>query len=140
MAYYRAQLDVRRPIDEVFAYLADFSNTQEWDPGVVSAKKRGGGPVTVGTQFEVVSKFLGQELPLDYQIVQYDPPNRLVLEAENDNLRSVDTVTFEKTARALASPTMRTSRSRASATRVTSRSTSLSSGSVAAPSRACEPR
>jgi carbon monoxide dehydrogenase subunit G len=99
MAYYRARLDVRCPIDEVFADLADFSNTQEWDPGVVSAKKCGDGTVTKGTRFEVVSKFLGQELPLDYQIVQYDPPNRVVLEAENDNLRSVDTITFEETAR-----------------------------------------
>ena len=99
MAYYRARLDVRRPIDEVFAYLADFSNTEEWDPGVVSAKKYGGGTVTTGTRFKVVSKFLGQELPLDYQIVQYDPPSRVVLEAENENLRSVDTITFEKTAR-----------------------------------------
>ena len=63
MAYYRAQLDVRRPIDEVFAYLADFSNTEEWDPGVISAKKRGEGPVAVGTEFKVVSRFLGQELP-----------------------------------------------------------------------------
>ena len=99
MAYYRAQLDVRRPIDEVFAYLADFSNTEEWDPGIISAKKRGKGPVAVGTEFKVVSKFLGQELPLAYRVVQYDPPNRIVLEAENDNLRSVDTITFEKTAR-----------------------------------------
>ena len=99
MAYYRAQLAVRRPVDEVFGYLADFSNTEKWDPGVVSAKKRGDGPVTMGTQFEVVSKFLGRALLLDYQIVQYDPPSRVVLEAENDNLRSVDTITFEKTAR-----------------------------------------
>ena len=53
----------------------------------------------MSTKFKVVSKFLGQELPLDYQIVQYDPPSRVVLEAENDNLRSVDTITFEKTAR-----------------------------------------
>ena len=98
MAYYRAQLDVRHPIDEVFAYLADFSNTEKWDPGVVSAKRRGGGPVSLGTRFKVVSKFLGQELPLDYRIVQYDPPSRVVLEAENENLRLVDTITFEKTA------------------------------------------
>ena len=99
MAYYRAQLEVRTPIDEVFAFLADFSNTEKWDPGVVSAKKRGGGPVALGTRFKVVSKFLGQELPLAYRVVQYDPPSRIVLEAENDNLRSVDTITFEKTAR-----------------------------------------
>ncbi len=99
MAYYRALIDVRRPIDEVFAYLADFSNTEKWDPGVVSAKKRGDGPVTMGTQFQVVSKFLGRALLLDYQIVQYDPPSRVVLESENDNLRSVDTITFEKITR-----------------------------------------
>jgi hypothetical protein len=99
MACYRALLGVHRPIDEVCAYLADFSNTQKWDSSVVSAKKHGDGPVTMGTRFKVVSKFLGQELPLGYQIVQYDPPSRVVLEAENDNLRSVDTITFEKTAR-----------------------------------------
>ncbi len=99
MAYYRAQLDVRRPIDEVFAYLADFSNTEAWDPGVRSAKKCGEGPVAVGTEFEVVSSFLGQELPLTYRVLQLDPPNRIVLEAENDSLRSVDTITFEKTDR-----------------------------------------
>ncbi len=99
MAYYRAELEVRRPIDEVFAYLADFSNTEKWDPGVVSARKQGSGPVTVGTRFEIVSRFLGQELPLEYRIVQYDPPGRVVFEAENDNLRSVDTLTFEKIAR-----------------------------------------
>lgn len=51
MAYYRAQLDVRRPIDPVFAYLAEFSDTQEWGPGVGSAKRRGDGPSTIGTQF-----------------------------------------------------------------------------------------
>jgi len=99
MAYYRAHLEVRRPIDEVFAYLADFSNTAQWDPGVVSARKLGDGPVAVGSEFEVVSKFLGREVPLTYRVVQYDPPSRVVLEAGNDDLRSLDTITLEKTAR-----------------------------------------
>lgn len=97
MAYYRAQLDVPRPIEEVFAYLADFSHTEQWDPGVISARRRDEGPVGVGSEFELVSAFLGQEVPLTYRIVQCDPPSRVVLEAESDSLRSVDTVTFEKT-------------------------------------------
>ena len=88
MAYYRAQLDVQRPSDDVFAYLADFSNTARWDPGVVSATRCGDGPVALGAAFEVVWRFLGRELPLTYRIVQYDPPRRVVLEAENDELRS----------------------------------------------------
>lgn len=99
MAYYRAQLDVQRPSDDVFAYVADFSNTARWDPGVVSATRCGDGPVALGAAFEVVSRFLGRELPLTYRIVQYDPPHRVVLEAENDDLRSVDTITVEKSDR-----------------------------------------
>jgi hypothetical protein len=99
MAYFRAQIHVRLPVDEVFAYLADFSNTATWDPGVVSAKKRSKGPITMGTRFKVVSRFLGREVPLVYRIVQYDPLSRVVLEAENEDLRSVDTITFAKTAR-----------------------------------------
>jgi hypothetical protein len=99
MAHYRAQLEVRRPIDEVFGYLANFANTEEWDPGVASARKRGDPPLGVGSEFDVVSKFLGREVPLVYRIVQYDPPGRVVLEAENAHLRAVDTITFEKTTR-----------------------------------------
>ena len=94
-----ASIRVQGKPDEVFAYLADFSNTAEWDPGVVSAKKRGGGPVGVGTKFGIVSRFLGREVPLAYRVVQYDPPSRVALEAENASLRSVDTLTFEKKAR-----------------------------------------
>ena len=37
MARYRAALDTPRERDDVFAYLSDFSTTQEWDPGVVEA-------------------------------------------------------------------------------------------------------
>src|SRR5665213_1037290 len=36
MAHYNASLDTPRPPDEMFAYLSDFSSTQEWDPGAVS--------------------------------------------------------------------------------------------------------
>ncbi len=97
MANYRAELEVARPIDEAFAYLADFANTEQWDPGVVRADRLTPGPIGTGTAFEVVSDFLGREVPLTYRIVQYEAPTRLMLEAENETLRSVDTVTFEKT-------------------------------------------
>jgi Polyketide cyclase / dehydrase and lipid transport len=37
MAHYNASVETPRPLDEVFAYLSDFSTTEEWDPG-----RRGG--------------------------------------------------------------------------------------------------
>ncbi len=31
MAHYKASVNTRRPPDEMFAYLSDFSTTQEWE-------------------------------------------------------------------------------------------------------------
>ena len=38
MAHYTASIETPRPPAETFAYLSDFSTTQEWDPGVVEAR------------------------------------------------------------------------------------------------------
>ena len=95
MAYFRAAFDTTASPDAAFAYLADFSTTVEWDPGVVSAERIDPLPLGVGTRFEVVSSFLGQRVPLRYEIVQYDAPKRVVLEASTEALRSIDTITCE---------------------------------------------
>ena len=39
MARYRAAVDTPREREDVFAYLSDFSTTEEWDPGVVQAER-----------------------------------------------------------------------------------------------------
>ena len=33
------------PLEDVVRYLADFSNTREWDPGTVTCERLGSGPV-----------------------------------------------------------------------------------------------
>jgi len=45
MAHYNASVHTRQPPDEMFAYLSDFSSTQEWDPGVIEAERIGDAPV-----------------------------------------------------------------------------------------------
>jgi len=97
MAHFRAEIEVPRPIEEVFRYLAEFENAADWDPGIVSARKLDDGPVRQGTRFEVVSRFLGRDVRLVYAVTQLDPPSRLVLEGEADTVVSVDTLTFAKT-------------------------------------------
>lgn len=97
MAWFRAEIEVPRPVEEVFGYLAEFQNAAEWDPGIVSAHKLDEGPVRMGTRFEVVSRFLGRDVRLVYAVTQLDPPSRLVLEGEADTVVSVDTLTFAKT-------------------------------------------
>ena len=73
MAHYTASIETPRPPAETFAYLSDFSTTEEWDPGVVTAKRLGDAPVGKGTEFRVVADFLGRKAALTYRIVEFEP-------------------------------------------------------------------
>jgi polyketide cyclase/dehydrase/lipid transport protein len=63
MAHYKASLDTPRPLEEMFAYLSDFSTTQEWDPGVIEAERLGEGPVREGTEFRLLARSSGERFP-----------------------------------------------------------------------------
>jgi carbon monoxide dehydrogenase subunit G len=95
MAHYKASVDTDRPRDEVFAYLSDFSTTEEWDPGVVEAERLGDEPLGEGTEFRLVAAFLGRKTALTYRIVEYDPPNVVTVRGENSTVVSLDRITFE---------------------------------------------
>lgn len=94
MARYVDTIDVPVPLEEAFAYLADFSRSAEWDPSVVGGKRRESGEVRLGSRFEISVSFLGRRIPLEYRITEFEPPSRLVLSGGNSSLRSIDEITF----------------------------------------------
>ena len=75
-----------------FAYMADFANARFWDPSVSSAQQQGGGPVGLGTSFDVVARFAKRNVELTYTIVEFAPPTRVVLQARRSFV-SRDTIT-----------------------------------------------
>lgn len=85
---------VDRPIEEVFAYTADFANIGEWDPGVASSQRVGDGPVGVGAEYDLEVKFGPRTAPMRYRITEYETPNRVVLIGEGRALTAVDEITF----------------------------------------------
>lgn len=96
MAHYNASLDTPRQPAEMFAYLSDFSTTEEWDPGVIEAERLGEGPVREGTEFRLLARFLGRKTPLTYRIVEYDPPSAVTFRGESSTVVSLDRITFEQ--------------------------------------------
>ena len=97
MAHYKASIETQLPRAEVFAYLSDFSNTEEWDPGTVHAERVGRGPVGEGSEFQLVAAFLGRNRAITYRVVHYDPPNGVSFRGENSTVVSLDRVTLEPT-------------------------------------------
>ena len=98
MARYVATVESPRAQEDVFAYLSDFSTTQEWDPGVAEAARLDDGPVAVGSRFNVVAEFMGRKTPLVYVVVAYDAPHSITLRGDNATVISLDTIAFEPTA------------------------------------------
>jgi carbon monoxide dehydrogenase subunit G len=97
MARYVATLETPRTQEDVFAYLSDFSTTQEWDPGVAEAQRLDDGPIAVGSRFNVVADFMGRRTPLVYAVVALDAPHSITLRGENATVVSLDTIAFEPT-------------------------------------------
>lgn len=86
---------VARPIDEVFAYAADFANSQEWDPGVKSATKSSEGPLGVGTTYDLVGHFGPSTIDMKYQVTAYEPDSRVVLDGAGNGFKSRDEMEFD---------------------------------------------
>jgi len=95
MARYRAILETGLSAEDVFAYLSDFSNTEEWDPGTVEAERVDDGPIGEGSEFRLVAAFLGRKSPISYRVIEYDPPRTVELRGENSTVVSRDCVAVE---------------------------------------------
>lgn len=83
---------VDKPVDQVVAYLADFANAEQWDPGTQTCVQTSTGPVQVGTTWHNVSKIAGVTTELDYTLESLEP-GRIVLVGRNDTATSTDTIT-----------------------------------------------
>jgi len=95
MARYLTTIESALPQAEAFAYMADFANARVWDPSVSEAQRVGQAPVGLGSAFDLVARFGGRDVPLRYEIVEYDSPRRVVLEAARPGFTSRDVITVE---------------------------------------------
>jgi len=92
---------VRRSVDRVFGFLADFTTTEQWDPGTVSTERLSGDG-GVGTRYRNVSRFLGRRTELDYVVLDYvvadlQAPRLIRLRGRNSTVTATDTMQIAAT-------------------------------------------
>jgi carbon monoxide dehydrogenase subunit G len=80
--------------EAVFAYLSDFTNTNEWDPGTVRTVLVSGDG-GVGTIYRNTSRFMGHETELTYEVVDHRPDRVFALRGENSSVIAHDTMEIE---------------------------------------------
>lgn len=91
---YAREIEVPTPPAETFAYLADFTNTAEWDPGIVEARRLTPAPTAVGSRFEIIALFRGNRQRFEYVVTELDEGNRIALHGEGEKAMSDDVMTI----------------------------------------------
>ena len=68
---------IERPIDEVFAFLADGENDPKFSPRVLEIAKTTDGPPGVGTVWASTVRDAGVKTKREFKLTEYEPPTRI---------------------------------------------------------------
>jgi hypothetical protein len=79
MAHLSHVVEIRRPVDDVFALLGDPGRDPEWAGPVVAVEPLTSGPIRVGTRFRQTSRTLGVRFQMLVEVVAHQPNRRIVL-------------------------------------------------------------
>ncbi len=97
MATYTATAKTSWSREQTFDYLADFRTVSDWDPGILRSVCKSGTPPSEDSRYDVDVETLGRTTTFEYETIELQRPERVVLRAETGSLISVDTMTFVDT-------------------------------------------
>lgn len=77
---------IRRPVEDVFAFVADQRNAPQWQSGLVEVRRLTDGPPGVGTKHAVVRVFMGRRMELANEYVAFEPNKRITFNGDSGQL------------------------------------------------------
>ena len=82
MADVEQTITILRPVEDVFAVIANPANDHRWSSAVIEAGITTPGPTGVGTTAHYVSRILGRRLEYDWVITEFELNRRLAARSE----------------------------------------------------------
>jgi uncharacterized protein YndB with AHSA1/START domain len=74
---FEATVVIDRPIEEVFAFLADGENDPKFSPRVLEMTKTTDAPPGVGTVYASTVKDAGMKTKREFRLTEFEPPTRI---------------------------------------------------------------
>ena len=81
MASFEDTVIIRRPVEDVFAFLADFENVPKWNYAIVETTKTSPGPVGVGTTYHQ-TRSIPTRSDERFQVTAFEPARRLEIHGQ----------------------------------------------------------
>src|SRR5215469_1856370 len=70
---------IDRPREAVANFTADPSNAPRWYVNIKSVEWKTPPPVALGSKVAFIAHFLGRQMAYTYEVVEFEPPQRLVM-------------------------------------------------------------
>lgn len=90
-----SEIFINRMPEDVFAFVFEPANVAQWQESVVLAEFTSEGPLGMGSTWRNVSKMIGQEIDIEFEVIDYDPPHRLCYKSLSGPVQTKTCVTFE---------------------------------------------
>jgi carbon monoxide dehydrogenase subunit G len=81
MASFENTVIIRRPVEDVFAFLADFENVPAWNYAILETRKVSPGPVGVGTTYRQ-TRSVPRRSEESFEVAIFEPARRLEVQGE----------------------------------------------------------
>ncbi len=88
-------VDVGRPANEAFAFVADFENNPRWQRGMRSCRWTSPPPHGVGSTYDQTARFLGRDVVSSFRVVEHLPGRRVRITSTSGPFPITETRTVE---------------------------------------------
>ena len=72
-----SSIEIDRPADEVFAFVADFPNNVQWQRGQRECTWTSEPPLRVGSTYDQRARFLGRDMVNSFEVIGLEPGRRV---------------------------------------------------------------
>ena len=91
------RIETTLPLDEAFAFVADFANARSGTPASRRPSASTRDPSAVGARYRLGVRMGGRVAPMEYEITTFEPSRRVVLAGEGSGVSAVDDIRFAAT-------------------------------------------
>ena len=74
-------LAINLPVEDTFAYVADFENLADWSGVVIAVRKNSPGEICVGTTLRSTIRLLGRWMDMVFEVIEFEPHRYMTIKS-----------------------------------------------------------
>lgn len=86
---------INRPVEEVFAFVSDLTNDDQYISGRLETRRTTPGPTGPGSRFDTTSKFLGRRIESSMEVKEYQPNKKVCSRSLKSPVQFTDCRVFQ---------------------------------------------